>query len=86
MEPEAAVADTQQEGHLIEMNDGAQPVYFSARVGRDQASPSGGWTSDKSKGLAFARRIDAADFMKTFLPHMEGTAQVKLHIDLRRRS
>lgn len=86
MEPQDTVADTQQEGHLIEMHDGAQPVYFSARVGRDQASPSGGWTSDKSKGLAFVRSIDAADFMKTFLPHMVGIAQVKLHADLRRRA
>lgn len=83
MEPQDAVADTQQEGHLIEMNDGAQPAYFSARVGRDQGSPGGGWTSDKGKALAFARSIDALNFIRTFLPHMEGVAQIKKHLDLR---
>lgn len=83
MNDTTAAAHTVQDGWLIEMNDGAQPVYFSARVGRDQGAPGGGWTSDKVKALAFARSIDAANFMKTYMPHMEGTAQVKLHPDLR---
>lgn len=78
-------SDTPQEGWLLEMHDGAEPTYFSARVGRDQASPSGGWTSDKGKGLAFARSIDANNFVKTFLPHMDGVCQIKKHLELRGR-
>lgn len=82
MAPETAAADTEQEGWLLELNDG-QPTYFSARVGRDQASPAGGWTPEKGKGLAFARSIDAANFVRTFLPHMDGVCQIKLHLDLK---
>lgn len=79
-------ADTLQEGWLLELHDDAQPTYFSARTGRDQASPAGGWTSEKGKALAFARSIDATNFMKTFLPHMDGVAQIKHHLDLRGRA
>lgn len=84
MDATEAPAHTDHEGWLIELHDGAQPSYFSTKVGRDQASPSGGWTFTKSTALAFARSIDAANFVKTFLPHMDGVAQVKLHTDLRR--
>lgn len=85
MQGEDTATDTDQEGWLLEMNDGAQPSYFSTRVGRDQASPSGGWTSDKGKALAFARSIDAANFVKTFLPHMDGVCQIRKHRELGRR-
>lgn len=77
------IADNIQEGWLLELHEGVQPVYFSARVGRDQASPAGGWTPEKGKALAFARSIDAANFVKTFLPHMDGVCQIKLHPDLK---
>lgn len=74
------MSDGTEEGWLLSMHDGVEPTYFSTKVGRDQASPGGGWTSEKGKALAFARSIDALNFIKTFMPHMEGVCQIHLHL------
>lgn len=41
--------------------------YYSASVSRNLGVPTGGWTQEPKRALAFARRADAEEFKTTFL-------------------
>lgn len=58
-----------QDTYVVRRIDGATHMYFSCGVGRDYASPSGGWQDERGKALQFARHKDAEDFLSTFLRH-----------------
>jgi hypothetical protein len=48
---------------LIERTDEVPPMFFSLKVGRDYASPSGGWTSDRLAATVF----NTADTANAFI-------------------
>ncbi|WP_017773835.1 hypothetical protein [Paraburkholderia kururiensis] len=70
---------TDQSGWLVERIDGGQKTFFCCEVGRDFASPSGGWASDPKKALRFARERDAQQFLSTFLRHEAPFCQIIEH-------
>lgn len=57
-------AHNEQPGHVIERLDEVPALFFSVKVGRDFAQPSGGWTSDRSQATVMTEaeaktRLDA---------------------------
>lgn len=48
-------AHNDQLGHVIERTDEVPPMYFSLKVGRDHAQPSGGWTQDRSQATIMTK-------------------------------
>jgi hypothetical protein len=63
-------------GYLIENNDGSGlPLYYNPKVGRDNGSGILGWTQEKQRGLAFARKEDAQVFIEAILPQQEGSCR-----------
>lgn len=60
---------TDQSGWIVEKTTDGVCAYFSPKAGRDLGNPSGGWSSDPSESLRFAREQDAAEFLRTFIQH-----------------
>lgn len=71
---------------VIEQDDGAGSVFYSAKEGRNFGSPGGGWTGEQNNALQFARERDAREFLEVFIPqqapfctvrpvHVNGSAQ-----------
>jgi hypothetical protein len=54
----------------IERTDDGLPVYFTLRVGRDHASPLGGWTSEMKHALQFGREADVKAFARVYLKEL----------------
>jgi hypothetical protein len=47
---------TAQSGRvIIERADSARPMYFSQKIGRDYASPAGGWTEHQNEATVMDR-------------------------------
>ena len=42
-------------GHVIERTDEVPPMYFSLKVGRDNAQPAGGWTQERSQATIMSK-------------------------------
>jgi hypothetical protein len=56
--------------YVIERTDDGVPVYFSLKVARDYASPTGGWSQDMRKALQFGRVCDTEAFANAYLKDM----------------
>lgn len=54
--------------YVIQTRQEALPTFYSLRAGRDFGSPHG-WTGEREQALQFARRLDAENFVATFLMH-----------------
>lgn len=65
--------------HLIKRTDLGMPQYFSLSVGREYASPMGGWTMEPDMALQFARDKDAKQFVETLLPQVAPFCEVTPH-------
>lgn len=61
---------------IIERNDMGLPMWFSCSLGRDYASPNGGWSPDFEQALRFSREKDAKQFLKNFMVHEEPFCRV----------
>jgi hypothetical protein len=55
-------------GVIIEDGD-APGQFFSCRAGADLGQPAGAWSARRETALRFARREDARDFARAYLPH-----------------
>ncbi|CAB5083060.1 hypothetical protein IST4116A_01212 [Burkholderia cenocepacia] len=67
MPEQAAAANTDQSGWLIEMNDAGGRSFLSLSEGRVVGRPNGAWTPDRALGLRLARKQDADEFIRSFL-------------------
>lgn len=76
-EPVDGASDTRD--RLIEMTDGAPPVYFSRQVGRDHGCPLGGWSTERAKATRFTED-EAKSLLEAggSLAHMAQRAKVVL--------
>lgn len=69
MSEQAEAQNYTMEGFVIERSDSAPPSYFSAQLGRDFGSPSGGWTSDRAQATNLCR-TEADELLETSLLSM----------------
>lgn len=63
-------------GHLIELNDGSYPTYWS--LSEHSLSPAGCW-GDKPSAVAFARPEDAKAFIEVHLRHQAELCKIVPH-------
>lgn len=56
--------------YVIQRTDDGLPVFFSLKVARDYASPTGGWSGDMKGALQFARERDVQAFVKAYLKEL----------------
>lgn len=55
---------------VIQRSDDGLPTFFSLKVARDYAAPTGGWSPDIKKALQFGREADVDAFAKAYLKDM----------------
>lgn len=55
---------------VIQRTDDGLPVFFSLKVARDYAGPSGGWSGDIKHALQFGRDVDANAFAKAYFKEL----------------
>lgn len=60
---------------FVANNQEGEPTYFSLTAARALAAGSG-WTKDAEKGLGFARRNDAEDYLRFHLGHMQPVCNI----------